>query len=517
MNLSFSTPMKGQWRKLALVVMAVVLLPTVCLVWVMVGAVKNEQHAFHQKLGDLYSKQIDVVTKRLGLESNQWLKKFPAINEPGSREEYRKLNESEEGSVIVFNEYFQMAFPSFHPSIGSEPIPESMQIVNQRATALENSGFNLLQFMAASEGAWAYMLIEGNGYYAKVYEKDGTKALKILPPESFVTFHGSRFLEVETELLGVHILDRQNRLVLGDNGGDGEVFSQYLLSGDFNGWKIALFIKDKSFFRNAAQKQSYVYIWITVLVIAVILIASVFAIRMVSHQIRVNHLKNDFLATVSHELKTPLASMRVLVDTLIEGRYKGQQQVDEYLGLVAKENIRLSRLIDNFLTFNRMERNKQSFQMRRCQPCTIAEIAIQSLGTRFDAGKVDFKYDCLEPISEVNGDMDSLVTVLVNLLDNAIKYSLDNKKISLFLYPTQDNRVCYEVEDNGIGISMLDRNKIFERFVQVDSNLSRTAEGVGLGLSIVRYIVEAHKGEIQLQSRLGKGSTFKVFLPAVSS
>lgn len=516
MNLNTTPRIKSQWRQLAMVVSAVVLLPTVCLIWVMVGAVRNEQHAFHQKLGDLYSKQIDVVTRRLDSESGSWLVDFPAANSVDPIQQYHLLNQQVDGVLIVFNEYFQMVFPALADEVGLKNTGKAMLLVNQFAASLEATGFNLLQFMAASEGAWAYLTINDEGYYAKVYEKNGFKVLRILSPELFVADHGSKFREVETELLGVRMLDRQNRTLFGGENLDSEVFSQYLLSGDFNGWKIALFIKDISFFENAAQKQSYVYIWITVLVIAVILIASVFAFRMVSHQIRVNNLKNDFLATVSHELKTPLASMRVLVDTLIEGRYKGQQQVDEYLGLVAKENIRLSRLIDNFLTFNRMERNKQSFQMRRCQPCTVAEIAIQSLGTRFSSENVDFKYDCLEPISEIDGDMDSLVTVLVNLLDNAIKYSNEEKTISLFLYPTQDNRVCYEVEDNGIGISMLDRNKIFERFVQVDRNLSRTAEGVGLGLSIVRYIVEAHKGEIQLQSRLGKGSTFKVFLPAVS-
>ena len=103
------------------------------------------------------------------------------------------------------------------------------------------------------------------------------------------------------------------------------------------------------------------YIWTGVLVIILILLAGAFAAQTVRRQIRLNKMKNDFIATVSHELKTPLASMRVLVDTLLEGNIKDEDQTEEYLRLTAKENERLSRMIDNFLTFSRMERNKKAF------------------------------------------------------------------------------------------------------------------------------------------------------------
>src|SRR4030042_347772 len=99
---------------------------------------------------------------------------------------------------------------------------------------------------------------------------------------------------------------------------------------------------------------------------AAMIAAGLLALQVIGRQIRLNRLKNDFIATISHELRTPLASMRVLVDTLLEGRYKDQQQVREYLELAAKENSRLSRLIDNFLTFSRMERNKKAFDLTPC-------------------------------------------------------------------------------------------------------------------------------------------------------
>ncbi len=155
------------------------------------------------------------------------------------------------------------------------------------------------------------------------------------------------------------------------------------------------------------------------------------AAKSISKQVRLNKLKNDFIATVTHELKTPLASMRVLVDTLLEGSYRNPQQVMEYLQLVAKENERLSRLIDNFLTFSRMERNKQAFQMRQVSPVSIARTAAQAVQTKLGRGDCQFETEIPDELPAVKADHDAMVTVLVNLLDNAYKYTYDEKQITL--------------------------------------------------------------------------------------
>src|SRR4030042_5341260 len=123
---------------------------------------------------------------------------------------------------------------------------------------------------------------------------------------------------------------------------------------------------------------------------AAMIAAGLLALQVIGRQIRLNKLKNDFIATVSHELKTPLASMRVLVDTLLEGNYRDQQQVTEYLRLVSKENERLSGLVDNFLTFSRMERNKQAFEMLEVAPAAIARDAAEAIKTKFSMGQCRF-------------------------------------------------------------------------------------------------------------------------------
>ena len=246
-----------------------------------------------------------------------------------------------------------------------------------------------------------------------------------------------------------------------------------------------------------------------------ILAAGGFAGQAVGRQIKLSRLKNDFIATVSHELKTPLASMRVLADTLLEGSYEDQKQTKEYLELICKENKRLSGLIDNFLTFSRMERNKQAFEMVRTSPAAIARAAAEAVRTEFSQSPCKFDVNINDDLPDVLADRDAIVTVLVNLLDNAYKYSYDDKHIELNVF-AQDRSVCFRVSDNGIGMSRRAARNIFKRFYQVDRSLSRHAQGCGLGLSIAKFIIEAHKGTISVDSEPGKGSTFTVKLPVAN-
>ncbi|MBA7702752.1 Adaptive-response sensory-kinase SasA [subsurface metagenome] len=280
----------------------------------------------------------------------------------------------------------------------------------------------------------------------------------------------------------------------------------------FPSWDVEIHFKDVDIFETTASRQEIVYMLAGLLAIAVMISAGSLATKVVGRQIRMNKLKNDFIATVSHELKTPLASMRVLVDTLLEGSYRDQHQVTEYLQLVSKENERLTGLIDNFLTFSRMERSKQAFAMVKTSPAAIARDAAEAVKTKFSKGKCKFEVNISEDLPDVLADQDAMVTVLINLLDNAYKYSYDNRQIELRAF-SKDSSVCFSVCDKGIGMSRRSARKIFNRFYQADRSLSRGAEGCGLGLSIAKFIVDAHKGTISIDSKPGEGSTFTVRLP----
>jgi len=313
----------------------------------------------------------------------------------------------------------------------------------------------------------------------------------------------------------VHRIVSDTGAVLGGTAADQkDVFLTSSLGEKLPDWKVQLYFRDSDVFSEFARRQVTVYVWGGVLVIGLMLLAGGAAVQMVGRQIKLNRLKNDFIATVSHELKTPLASMRVLVDTLLEGNYKDQRQATEYLQLVGKENERLSSLIDNFLTFSRMERNKQAFEMLETSPAAIAGAAADALQTKFGQGRCDFDVSIDNELPMVSADMDAMVTAIVNLLDNAYKYSYDDKHIRLKVY-TEVGFVSFSIIDSGIGMSRRATRKVFERFYQADRHLARRAQGCGLGLSIVKFIVDAHHGSITINSKPGKGSVFTIKLPAL--
>jgi signal transduction histidine kinase len=205
--------------------------------------------------------------------------------------------------------------------------------------------------------------------------------------------------------------------------------------------------------------------------------------------------------------------MRLLVDTLRDGHYQDHQLVQEYLQMIAKENARLSSLIEGFLTFSRMERNKAKFEQEIVQTGDILHAALESVVNRLQTPGCRVELDLAPQMPPVIGDRDALITVFVNLLDNALKYTGETKEIRIRSF-SSDGNVRIEVQDNGIGFPRNVAKKIFERFYQVDQTLSRQAGGCGLGLSIVQFIIAAHNGSVTANSQVGKGSTFTVQLPA---
>jgi len=278
-------------------------------------------------------------------------------------------------------------------------------------------------------------------------------------------------------------------------------------------WQLALRLDDSDPFGTAADSRIAMYLYSGVVVVLAMVGLAGLVARSVGRQIRVTRLRNDLIATVSHELKTPLSSIRALVDTLLEGRYHDERQQREYLQLAAKENERLSRLIDNFLAFSRFERNGETFEFAEVEVETIVTAAIDAVAERYEASESQVDVKVAAGLPAITGDAEALVTVLVNLLDNAHKYTENDKRITLRAN-SSNGQVCFEVEDNGVGLTRREAKKVFDRFHQVDQSLTRRAGGCGLGLSIVQFIVKAHGGSVDVSSQPGQGSTFTVTLAA---
>ena len=286
------------------------------------------------------------------------------------------------------------------------------------------------------------------------------------------------------------------------------------------GWRLNLSAADGKFFEAEAKERVATIVWTAAALGAVTLALGWMAAATLQRRLQVARMKNDLVATVSHELKTPLASIRLLVDTLLEGgdhaaTPEERKQSRDYLELISQENARLTRLIDNFLTFSRLERGKQRFTFEIVPLAEVVRQTVAAVGDKFGGDDAQLSVDVDEAAS-VRGDVDALVTVVVNLLDNAWKYTGPKKRVALTVHREGD-RATISVSDNGVGLAPRAARKVFDRFYQVDQRVARTQGGCGLGLSIVRSIARAHGGEVSVTSRPGQGSTFVVSLPAVEA
>ena len=295
--------------------------------------------------------------------------------------------------------------------------------------------------------------------------------------------------------------------------GTSQAFLTLASPGPLAGWRMEVHLLGEDPFAAAAGRQNAVYLWTAGLGVTVIVTLAAVLAGWLSRQMKLARLKNDLIATVSHELKTPLASIRVLIDTLLAGRCRDEQQAREYYGLIARENRRLSRVIENFLTFSRMQRNKIALNVEALNVEELVGEAVDAMAERFERLGCRPAVELPADLPAVRGDRDALVTVLINLLDNACKYTGDDKSIAVRA-AASGGQVCLSVTDNGVGLTGRAARRVFDRFYQADPRLSRGAGGCGLGLDIVKFLVEAHGGAVDVASRPGEGSTFTVRLPA---
>jgi signal transduction histidine kinase len=278
------------------------------------------------------------------------------------------------------------------------------------------------------------------------------------------------------------------------------------------GWQLSYTLTDSSVSDEAARRRRTAYLWAGFLAVAAIAVAGLIAAQAFRRQWRLARLKTDMVAAVSHELKTPLSSMHVLVDGLLEDKELDPGKTREYLELIGGENRRLSRLIDNFLTFSRIERHRLRFDLAGTNPGDVVRAAIDAMGERLRPPACTLEVDVPPELPAMRADKDALVSALLNLLDNAYKYTPRNRRIRVEAY-REDGNVVFAVRDNGIGIAPRDRERIFRRFYQADRRLARETGGCGLGLSIVEYIVKAHGGSVLVESKPGEGSAFRILIP----
>ncbi len=243
-------------------------------------------------------------------------------------------------------------------------------------------------------------------------------------------------------------------------------------------------------------------------------IGAVVVLNDVTHFRRLENIRRDFVANVSHELKTPIAAIKGFVETLLDGAVEKPEEAQRFLNIVAKQADRLNAIIEDLLSLSKIEQGEDAgdLVLERGNVKGLLEGAVRDCEGKATERRIQVRVTCEEGlIAEFNAPL--LDQAIVNLLDNAIKYSEPGSEVRVD--GSQANgEVMISVSDRGCGIAPEHLPRIFERFYRVDKARSRRLGGTGLGLAIVKHIVQAHRGHVAVRSSLGSGSTFTIYLLA---
>jgi signal transduction histidine kinase len=242
----------------------------------------------------------------------------------------------------------------------------------------------------------------------------------------------------------------------------------------------------------------------------------ILAYRNVSSEIALAKLKSDFVSNVSHELRTPLALIRLYAETLELGRISNAGKHQQYYEIIRKESERLSSLINNILDFSRIEAGKKEYSFRDTDVADLVRNTLESYRFEIEQNGFHFEQKIDNNLPPLRVDREAIARSLLNLVNNAVKYSAAEKYLGVHLYRRNDN-VNLEVIDHGIGIPVKEHDKIFDKFYRVGDPLVHNTKGSGLGLSLVRHIVQAHGGKLAVESAPGQGSKFIITLPVQNS
>jgi signal transduction histidine kinase len=232
----------------------------------------------------------------------------------------------------------------------------------------------------------------------------------------------------------------------------------------------------------------------------------------VRRELKLSRLKSDFVANVSHELKTPLALIRLFSETLELGRVPTEDKKQQYHRIINKESRRLTQLINNILDFSRIEAGRKEYRLVPTDLAAVVRDVVDAYRFQIEQHGFALEVDVAEDLPEMDLDPEAVSQALINLLNNAVKYSPNEKAIAVSVR-REGERVLVSVRDRGIGIPKSEQKRIFEKFYRVEASAVHTTKGSGLGLALVQHIAEAHGGHVEVTSAPGEGSTFTLSLP----
>ena len=280
-------------------------------------------------------------------------------------------------------------------------------------------------------------------------------------------------------------------------------------------WELAVYLLNPAKLSQSAHTLKLTLGLLIALLLLAIGVGSWLIVSDLNRQLTLARQKTDFVSNVSHELKTPLTSIRMFSELLAEGRVTDSSKQRSYLNIITAETARLTRLINNVLDFARMEHGEKKYHFQTCDFAQLVRETCEIFRPHLETNGFQFRVQAPESPLPVNGDRDALAQIAVNLLSNAEKYCGERKEISVELTHQPSPLPFHELKvlDRGLGVPENCREKIFEQFYRAHDSLGSGIQGSGLGLTLARQIAHAHGGEVTCEPREGGGSIFILRLP----
>jgi len=264
-------------------------------------------------------------------------------------------------------------------------------------------------------------------------------------------------------------------------------------------------------FRAFKAISAAAFTWAVIVLVLSIVVGVLFTVRSVLHATHTARLKSDFVSFISHELKTPLTSIQIFADTLLEGRVENEEESRLCVQMIGTETLRLSTLVDQVLEYSKLEQQQKKFRFTSCDMGDVVREAARIFKGHNLLNPHEIELNTAQHISKIRMDRAAMVGLFLNLFSNASKYSPRDEKIVVNLRESIDD-ITVDVVDRGVGIRKRDQKKVFEKFYRAEDYLTREVEGTGLGLAFARYIAKVHNGEIKVVSQFNSGSVFTLHL-----
>jgi signal transduction histidine kinase len=277
-------------------------------------------------------------------------------------------------------------------------------------------------------------------------------------------------------------------------------------------WRVAVYAPPGTTPRDAVRRQVMMFTGAFVGLLVVLVGGLVLCWRLMRRETEMAQLKSDFVANVSHDLKTPLSVIRMFGETLELGRVPDEGRRHEYYRVITRESERLSRLIDNVLDFSRIEGGRRRYERAPTVVEPLVRDTLEAFAYPFEQQGFKVEVTVAPDLPEVPMDADAIGQALANLVDNAVKYSGDERVIAIDAR-REGERLALSVTDRGVGIPAAEHARIFEKFYRVGRSETQGRRGSGVGLALVRHVAEAHGGTVTVQSAPGQGSRFTLWLP----